>query len=181
RDWVLASDVVVSSYSTTLIEAGVAAKPAFIVEPIGWPESLSQGWHSLVPRVRTEDQFIAAVTDTAARANDVLGGWARSTLLAKGDPILRIADHLAAIHRGAVPVPLPAPWQSITLPSRYPLPRRVLFELRRHVLPRLPAPASPPIQAESLEDVAAMSEVPARVRRWEPILEPYLALKEGTA
>jgi len=182
RDWVLASDVVVSSYSTTLIEAGVAAKPAFIVEPIGWSESLSQGWHSLVPRVRTEDQFIAAVTDTAARANDVLGGWARSTLLAKGDPILRIADHLAAVHRGAVPVPPPAPWQSITLPSRYPLPRRVLFELRRHVLPRLPAPASPPIQAESLEDVAAMSEVPARVRRWQPILDEYLAsLEHATA
>ena len=179
RDWVVASDAVVSSYSTTLIEASIAGKPAFMVEPIAWPEALRQEWHSLVPSVRTEDEFVVAATDMSARAGVALGGWARSTLLARGDPILRIADQLAAIHRGAVRIPTPAPWQSITLPSRYPLPRRVLFELRRHVLPRLPQPPRLEIEAESHEDVAALVQVPDRVRRWH-ILDDYLAGLEGS-
>jgi surface carbohydrate biosynthesis protein len=181
RDWVLATDVVMSSYSTTLIEASIAGKPAFIVEPIAWPDALRQQWHSLVPRVTTQDEFIAVASGRPPPDED-LGRWARSTMLANGDPILLIADQIAAIRRGAVPVPAPAPWRSITLPSRYPLPGRVVYELRRHLRPLLPPPASPAVEAESLEDVAAVREVPDRVRRWQSLLDDYLAsLEEATA
>ena len=182
REWVLASDVVMSSYSTTLIEASIAGKPAYIVEPIPWPASLRQEWHSLVRRVGSQDEFIAAATGAAAGDANALEGWARSTMLANGDPIVRIADHLAAIRRGTVTTPSPAPWRSITLPGGHPLPERILFELRRHIPGPSRAPARLAIDPESLGDVAALADLPDRVRRWQPILDGYLdSLREATA
>jgi surface carbohydrate biosynthesis protein len=179
RDWVLASDVVVSSYSTTLIEASIAGKPAYIVEPIELPASLHQRWHSLVPRLQSEDVFIRATTDPAARSDDALSGWARSTLMSRGDAILRIADELAAICRGSVPIPEPAPWRSITLPGRLPLPRRLQFEMRRHIAPL--APGRPEAAPWILKNVAAMNEVPDRVKRWGSLLDGYLTSLDGPA
>ena len=62
RDWILASDVVVSSYSTSLIEAGVAERPFAMVEPESLPDSLRAEWHAMAPRVRSEDELVALAT-----------------------------------------------------------------------------------------------------------------------
>ena len=171
RDWILASDVVVSSSSTSLIEASVAAKPAYILEPIPWPELLRQAWHDLVPHLTSEDELIAAVANPQPAASAALASWARAALVPYGDPILRLADELAGIRRREVAVPPPAPWTSVTLPGR--LPRRLAFEFRRHVRPWL-ASRRPADTAFKRLSATAMGEIPDRVARWQPILDPYL-------
>lgn len=176
RDWILASDVVISSYSTSLIEASIAGKPAYIVEPYPLPASLLQAWHQYVPRLRSERELVdACLGDPDGAGQAPLARWARETLMGRGDPILLIADQLARIRHRQVPIPAPAPWRSITLPSNYRLPPRLVFELRRHVINVLRPSTRRPIEAELRDDVAAAREVPARVKRWQPILADYLA------
>jgi surface carbohydrate biosynthesis protein len=173
RDWILVSDMVISSYSTTLIEAAVAGRPAFILEPLPWPDSLRSPWHSLVPHLHSEEDLIAAL-DMPAEGDSPLAEWARSTLLGTGDPIIRIADELARIRAGVVPIPEPPPWWTITPKAPFGLPQRLHYELRRH----FPTSLWPPLRrvhAMYVRDVAAAQEVPARIRRWGPILEDYLA------
>jgi surface carbohydrate biosynthesis protein len=174
RDWILASDVVISSYSTSLIEAAVAGRPSFILEPVPWPESLRVEWHGLLPHLRSEAELIAAVTTPPEDSDSPLARWARSELMSRGDPIVRIADELARIRAGSVPTPEPPPWRSITPEARFGVPPRLLYEVRR----RFPTSLWPPfrrIDPLLAGDVAAAEEVPERVRRWGPILDEYLA------
>lgn len=174
RDWILASDVVISSYSTALIEAAVARKPSFILEPVTLPESLRSEWHALLPHLRSEDETIAAVVAPAGDGDSPLALWAQSALMSKGDPILRIADELARIRAGSARIPEPPPWWSVTPRARFGVPPRIWYELRR----RFPISLWPPfrrVDPELLGDVAAAQAVPERVRRWGPILDEYLA------
>jgi hypothetical protein len=174
RDWILASDVVISSYSTALIEAAVAGKPSFILKPVPLPESLHIEWHDLLPHLRSEDEMIAAVVAPPQDGDSPLARWARSTLMSRGDPILRIADELARIRAGSAPIPEPPPWWSITKGARFGIPPRIWYELRR----RFPTSLWPPfrrVDPELRGDVAAAQEVPERIRRWGPILDEYLA------
>jgi hypothetical protein len=175
RDWVLASDVVASSYSTTLIEASIAGKPTFMVEPFELSASLRQSWHALLPTVRTFDEFRSASTDPRAVPADELAAWARASLLARGDPIVRIADRLADIVRGRAVVPPVAPLWSVTLPADRPLSRRLVIGMRQSLAPLFPPRPRPAVDPESRADVLALDEVPERVARWRPILDPYLA------
>lgn len=98
REWILASDTVFSSYSTTLIEAAVAGKRPFMIAPIPLVEELSADWYEHVEMVTTEDEFLAACMDPeAAGITDRLEHWARATLLPSGDPIAGIAEILAKL------------------------------------------------------------------------------------
>ena len=174
RDWILASDVVISSYSTALIEAAVAGRPSFILEPVPLPESLQSEWHALLPHLRSEGEMIAAVTDAPQDVDSPLAQWAQSALMSRGDPILRIADELARIRAGSAPIPEPPPWWSVTPRAPFGVPPRIWHELRR----RFPTSLWPPfrrIDPELLGDVAAAQAVPERVGRWGPILDEYLA------
>ena len=174
REWILASDVVVSSYSTALIEAAIAGRPSFILEPVPLPASLHSEWHALLPHLRSEQELFAAALTPPGDGDSPLGQWARSTLLSKGDPIVRIADQLARIRAGSAPVPEPAPWRSITPETRFGIPSRLLYEARR----RFPTPLWPPFRRVDpmlVGDVAAAREVPERVQRWGPILDAYLS------
>ena len=174
REWILASDVVISSYSTSLIEAAVAGRPSFILEPVPWPASLHNEWHALLPHLRSEEEMIAAVVSAPEDGDSPLARWARAALMSKGDPIVRIADELARIRAGSVPIPEPPPWWSVTPKARFGIPPRLLYELRR----RFPTSLWPPFRRVDpmlVGDVAAAQEVPERVRRWGPILDEYLA------
>ena len=98
REWILASDTVLSSYSTTLIEAAVAGKRPFMIAPIPLVEELSADWYEHVDLVTTEEDFLAAAMDPeAAGISDRLDHWARETLLPSGDPIAGVADILAGL------------------------------------------------------------------------------------
>jgi surface carbohydrate biosynthesis protein len=174
RDWILASDVVISSYSTALIEAAVAGKPSFMLKPVPLPDSLHSEWHALLPHLSSEDEMIAAVVAPRQDGDSPLAQWAESALMSRGDPILRIADELARIRAGSAPIPEPPPWWSITRGAPFGIPPRIWYELRR----RFPTSLWPPfrrVDPELLGDVAAAQGVPDRVRRWGPILDAYLA------
>jgi surface carbohydrate biosynthesis protein len=103
REWILASDVVVSSYSTSLIEAAVADKPIYMAEPIPIPESLHCDWYRYVPRIHSIGEFEeACLKGSDGEDVDALKTWAQDEMLANGDPIERLADfvrHLVEEHK----------------------------------------------------------------------------------
>lgn len=123
REWVLASDVVVSSYSTTLIEAAVAGKPVFMLEPVPTPEPLHVGWHDLVPKIRDESGFRKVCEgnyDTEAAKR--LQAWALDTMLSNGDCIAGIAQTLGGLCENHARRPIVPRKCAISVPqgSRFP-------------------------------------------------------------
>jgi surface carbohydrate biosynthesis protein len=107
REWVLASDVVVSSYSTTLAEAAVAGIPCVMAQPMPIPEALWCDWYGLVPTVRTADE-LAEPCLTGLQVADELRQWARASVIGPGDPILRVTDTVGRLwlqHRESPPEP----------------------------------------------------------------------------
>jgi len=103
RDWILASDVVISSYSTSLIEAAVAGKSIYMAEPIPIPESLSCDWYGLVPRIYEGSGFEQACLAPVESSGCELQTWAQKEMLSRGDPIEGLVDFLAALVRSADP------------------------------------------------------------------------------
>lgn len=97
REWILASDVTISSYSTSLIEAAVAGKPAYIAEPRAIPASLRCDWYDLVPRVHEEAEFIAVCRGAGVTESDALHDWANDELLGAGDPIENLAACIGSL------------------------------------------------------------------------------------
>lgn len=98
-------------------------------------------------------------------------------MLSRGDPIVLIADYLSRVVAGTVGLPTPAPWRAITLPSRWPVPSRMVYGYRRYVKPHLPR-AAHPVADEYRPDVAAAATIPDRLQRWQLIVDPYLATLE---
>jgi surface carbohydrate biosynthesis protein len=94
REWILASDVVISSYSTSLIESAIAGKSIYMVEPIPIPESLSCDWYELVPRLHSRADFEQACLTPTKNNNCDLQGWAENAMLSTGDPIQGLADFI---------------------------------------------------------------------------------------
>ncbi len=131
REWILASDTVFSSYSTTLIEAAVAGKRPFMIAPIPLVEELNADWYEHVDLVTTEEDFLAAAMDPeAAGIGDKLEHWARSTLLRSGDPIAGVADILARLTDPDL--------------KRPPIPTSDAFPPRHRAWKVRPAPGEPP-------------------------------------
>jgi surface carbohydrate biosynthesis protein len=101
REWIMASDAVISSYSTSLIEAAVAGKPAWMFEPIPIPPGLYCEWYDHVGRIRDTDAFLGVCREPAgAAASDALREWAHANLLACGDPLQRLTLKLALLADG---------------------------------------------------------------------------------
>jgi len=111
REWIMASDVVLSSFSTSLIEAAVAGKPAYMVEPIPIPDPLGAAWYAHVIRLKTRQAFLSSCLDKPdPLASRPLQTWARAELLGRGDPILNLVDFLHSLCLpGARRPPIPMP------------------------------------------------------------------------
>ena len=109
REWVLASDLVLSSYSTTLIEAAVAQRPVALLAPLPFPGFVEAEWYGAVPRLDTFASLARFATDHSWQ--DVswprLKAWAEARMLSRGDPLARLADLLNAVVSGDRPVALP--------------------------------------------------------------------------
>lgn len=108
REWILASDVVASSFSTSLIEAAVAGKPAYMAEPLPIPPPFDADWYRHAPRLRAREPFLAACLRSAGAPGSTLGTWARDELLGRGDPIRGLADRLVTLCRPGALRPPPA-------------------------------------------------------------------------
>lgn len=111
REWILASDVVLSSFSTSLIEAAIAGKPIYMIEPLPLPEGLSSSWYQHVDRTRELDDFLrAASREDRGGSPGALREWAQTELLARGDPIENLADLVGKLARSDQRLaPLPPP------------------------------------------------------------------------
>lgn len=102
REWILASDVVLSSISTSLIEAAVAGRPAFMAEPEPVPDGLLCQWYAHAPKLADEAAFVrAGLRPQEAGKADDLADWARRTMLGRGDPLPLLADRLDRMARDA--------------------------------------------------------------------------------
>jgi SAM-dependent methyltransferase len=89
---------VISSYSTSLIEAAVARKPVWMFEPIPIPEGLYCEWYDHVDRIKSTEEFLGACGDQAeAGGDESLREWAHANLLSCGDPLQRLALRLALL------------------------------------------------------------------------------------
>ncbi|MBM4423075.1 MAG: FkbM family methyltransferase [Chloroflexi bacterium] len=97
REWILASDVVISSFSTSLIEASIAKRPIAMVEPIPLTEDFAADWYQHVPRLTTRDAFLTACRQPSTESGESLRAWATDTMLSRGDAISGLAEHLRGL------------------------------------------------------------------------------------
>jgi len=97
REWILASDSVVSSYSTSLIEAAVAQRPVSILMPMPFPDYLNNDWYELVSKIRKLSDFMEVVEGNLSEGSwRPLHDWACSNMLSNGDPVANLAYLLSA-------------------------------------------------------------------------------------
>ncbi len=102
RDWILTCDAVASSYSTTLIEASMAGKEAYMVQTVPFPEYVMNDWYSLVDNVCTQEDFHAAIAGThPGGQSDRLREWAEREMMAGGDPFDHIINWLVGLRERA--------------------------------------------------------------------------------
>ncbi len=95
KEWIMASDVVMSSYSTVLMEAALAEKPVYIMLPFPCPEFLSSDWYDLVPKVTDFGGFQAAVSRPASESGwEPLHAYVKENMMGQGDPIAFAANLL---------------------------------------------------------------------------------------
>ncbi len=179
REWILASDVVISSHSTSLIESAVAGKAAFMLEPFPMPSSLRVGWQECAAHLRTQAEFELALDgERLTDASLPLSTWARTHLMSHGDSIWNLANLLGKLSRGNL-APLPAPTRrSLMLPGT-PLPW-LSFEVQRYrsykrwrQAPRQPHP-------KYQRDMLPPAEVEMRAARWSQVLGDYEPVAAGS-
>lgn len=108
REWILASDIIFSSYSTTLLEAAVAHKPLGMLVPHPFPDFLYSEWYDLTDKIETREAFIDVVQQTNLPENWVdLESWVVRNMMDHGDPIAGLAEILASMVRGELIVQEP--------------------------------------------------------------------------
>ena len=181
REWIISSDVVVTSYSTSLIEAAVAGKPTYILEPYPIPEFISMEWHQLTPHVGSKAEFEALCLNARhAVADQRLGAWAQATMMPGGDAIGGLADFFAQLSNGQSPRPAPPPRQSLSLVTEFNLPPSLLFEYHkalrsyqrfRRNLQKTPVRPNPTHERE----LVGQAEIERRVEGWQKLLADYQA------
>ena len=96
REWILASDKVFSSYSTTLLDAALADKPVYMLTPSPIPDFLHAEWYDLTQKVATFDAFAASIQSLPDRANwEPLQAWVINQMMSRGDAIANLARLIA--------------------------------------------------------------------------------------
>lgn len=95
REWILAADVVASSYSTTLIEAAVAGKPIVMARPLPFPAFVEAEWYPLVASAGSSEEFVRLCLHGGDPSS--LAEWARAEMLSQGDPIRNLSDWLSGL------------------------------------------------------------------------------------
>ncbi|MCS7001437.1 MAG: hypothetical protein NZ518_01170, partial [Dehalococcoidia bacterium] len=98
REWIIAADGVAASFSTTMIEAAVAQKPTYLLEPIPFADATIVPWMALVPRIKDFIGFMDFVLGRAPTTDwKYLHQWAVQTMLTTGNAIVNLADILAMV------------------------------------------------------------------------------------
>jgi surface carbohydrate biosynthesis protein len=172
REWIMASDLVLSSHSTSLIEAAIARRRSSMVAPYPVPAPLRQEWHNLVACLGNESDFLeACLGDGSDSFDDRLARWARSTFLSNGDPIGNLADQIARIAAGkAVRPPVPSRLCATAQGDWQRVPKWVWFLFRRaRAFWRRVVPLTP--EVARLREFRSADEITKRVQRWHDLLD----------
>jgi hypothetical protein len=99
REWILASDLTISSYSTSLIEASLADKDIAILEPVSFPDYARYDWCDLVGSARTREEARGLWSgESALGEGSALKAWAMDLAMAGGDPLANTAAWIASVH-----------------------------------------------------------------------------------
>lgn len=169
REWILVSDVVVSSYSTSLIEASVAGKPVYMLEPIPIPDTLQVDWHGLLPHLKGERDFLRACRrgqrDTGAR----LAEWARKSLWGDGDAIRSLTEYLLALVREERTLPSVLSRQVATPGLRY-VPPAWLWSAYRRSKQWYRYFRTGGIEPEYVKDALSVACLEQRIDEWTALL-----------
>ncbi|MBI2617114.1 hypothetical protein HYW55_03220 [Candidatus Gottesmanbacteria bacterium] len=94
REWVLASDIVLSSFSTTLIEGAVANKPIYIFEPIRFPKIVSNSWYRYVEKIKSYRSLQKMCRGEGSVSGKKLKMWAYTTMFQTHDPIEKLTNFI---------------------------------------------------------------------------------------
>lgn len=170
REWILASDIVISSYSTSLIEAAVADKQTYIVEPLPLLPELRSEWHDHATHLHTQSEFERVVLGDVPSTANPLGVWARRSMLANGDPILNLTQFLAGLCSGALPPPPPPSHANMLNSSQPPLFAWLAFEYQRLQGHKQRREIMKWHDSYYENEVASPDEIQQRVARWASIL-----------
>lgn len=80
RDWILASDLVASNFSTSLIDAAISGKPTALLEPIKLEGERYSQWHDQAQRVSSLAAFQNYLRSANNQGSDALKDWAQDYL-----------------------------------------------------------------------------------------------------
>ncbi|MBV6396422.1 MAG: hypothetical protein HFACDABA_02020 [Anaerolineales bacterium] len=178
REWIIASDLVGSSYSTTLIEAAVAQREIFMLAPVPFPAFMHNDWFGMVPHVRSYGDLLSVINNPASQDNwKPLHNWAVSTMLGKGDVFINLANLLARIYHHDEIIPRRVYRRKhlvgVTEASLLYRSKRFLSRLRDHVSGRVTTAEKRTVKnPRDLEaDRFETEDVESSVERWRLVLQ----------
>jgi len=90
KDWILSSDVIISNYSTTLIESSLADKETYMLEPFEFPEFMTSDWYEFIPKLKSFDDFNSIPINNVSNTKD-LKKWTADNI----SPNLDVIDGLS--------------------------------------------------------------------------------------
>lgn len=105
REWILASDLVMSSYSTTLIEAAIAEKPIAMLSPFPIPDFLHVPWYDMVPKLENYNEFIQMISIPSSNSYKSLKRWAETEMMSNGDPIRGLVNLMLSVNESGIRIP----------------------------------------------------------------------------
>jgi hypothetical protein len=175
REWILASEVVLSSYSTTLLEAASAHKPLYMMVPYPFPEFIHVDWNDLAEKVFTGDSFLKAISQPGLPENwRALETWVVQSMMSRGDAVANLVEILTALLSGGLQVSAPVPIASEIRRFSWEKPIRRLRKFGWNTMQRGLYYVGVKTQAQVWNphetDVVTSDEVEARVSRWEKVL-----------
>lgn len=169
REWILASDLVFSSHSTSLIEAAVAGKPVFMLEPYPIPDALKVGWQELVLHIQTQSQFLAVCSGSQQTNDERLATWARSTLMSRGDSIANLADFIASLLGGNVEIP-PPPDPVVATPALRWIPPAWMWSMYRQLKQVIRHPVTSGVELGFVKDIVEPKVIEENIQEWIHLL-----------
>lgn len=180
REWILASDIVISSYSTSLIEAAIAGKKILMLEPHPVPEVLAQSWHQLVPRVGTYEEFDAFIDDSEVVDSyyySPLGIWAEKNLLCGGDAVGLLVNNLEKICNKEINLPRTATRKSVIYDQNRFIPFYIwwVYKYFRTYLSQIKSLIGlAKLNDDIVMDVLARSSIEEKCTKWRDLITNYL-------
>ncbi|MEA3352073.1 MAG: hypothetical protein U9Q82_15820 [Chloroflexota bacterium] len=175
REWILASDMIFSSYSTTLLEAAVAQKPLSMLMPFPFPDFLYAPWYDVAAKVETGDAFFDVLTQPQLESNwQPLENWVIDNMMSNGDAIANLADLFASVIAGDISVPQPVSvgrdltnfsWGQVKRSLR-----KTSWNLYQSGLSALGIKTRDQVWNPHERDIISPDDVESRVARWAKVL-----------